>query len=532
MHVDWADPFFDLFYVGAAYQVGTMLKYDVSMSGAYYFFTIASALLDSWAQKTMHSSQFGAHDVFHKAVDAIYACTVAFACVHVQPREEMQADYGHKQGLATALLLNTLILAGQKLEIYHMTDREDAKFQALLNLSIEVCPHVAMYMIALVLAYVGAGWFTMSIFIFGGWFFGTLMPFLLYMVKVLPMNTIPFHYQQITHRYGELIMLMLGESILSVIVQKPIINWRYYVAMATGLVIVQQLQLAHFSSAEFDPHKHALGRKLRAGRVWLFFMSLYSISLIAFGVGLKATLGYSARWSACESPSGSSAASSSPSSSGSHRLAADHGTASDGPGAAVATAAADYVLGQVARRLGGGAADYPTGCGEYQPKPVPHEYVWLVCSAVFVQYIALQLTVPLHEGVQIYMHGLFRGSTRVATVLIVFKVLSVVFAMCIPAICMATSTVSTTLLLSMLLFLTTVQGLLQAVENMLVSYHRQQDSEIDLAVQAKKRQSVHYKRNSFKRLKSVFVRADSSSTPGLQLASLHRASHERDDELG
>ena len=86
-------------------------------------------------------------------------------------------------------------------------------------------------------------------------------------------------------------MLLLGESVLSLILEPVYTEVLYILSFLVGMSTVQMLQLVHFSTEEFDPKQHALSRKLRAGRVWIVLMSIYGVSLIAFGVGLKLLLG-------------------------------------------------------------------------------------------------------------------------------------------------------------------------------------------------------------------------------------------------
>jgi len=50
--VDWADLFFDLTYVAAAYRLGGNLKSDVSLRGFFYFLTLAVAMIDGMCEQS------------------------------------------------------------------------------------------------------------------------------------------------------------------------------------------------------------------------------------------------------------------------------------------------------------------------------------------------------------------------------------------------------------------------------------------------------------------------------------------------
>ena len=85
-------------------------------------------------------------------------------------------------------------------------------------------------------------------------------------------------------------MLMLGESVLSIILNPVEDDWIYYCSFFTALVIAQVIQLTHYSSEEFDPSNHALSRDVLAGRLWLELMAVFSIALNALGAGLQLLL--------------------------------------------------------------------------------------------------------------------------------------------------------------------------------------------------------------------------------------------------
>ena len=106
----------------------------------------------------------------------------------------------------------------------------------------------------------------------------------------VPTQYIPWHYEHIADRYGAWIMLMLGESVLSIILNPVEDDWIYYCSFFTALVIAQVIQLTHYSSEEFDPSNHALSRDVLAGRLWLELMAVFSIALNALGAGLQLLL--------------------------------------------------------------------------------------------------------------------------------------------------------------------------------------------------------------------------------------------------
>jgi hypothetical protein len=85
-------------------------------------------------------------------------------------------------------------------------------------------------------------------------------------------------------------MLMLGESILSLLIVTVVESWEYYQIYICGIVSTILLQYLHFASSPHDPDKHAMRRDSRAGLTFAILMIAYSISLIIVGTCFKMML--------------------------------------------------------------------------------------------------------------------------------------------------------------------------------------------------------------------------------------------------
>ena len=231
--IDWADLFFDLTYVAAANQLGHLFRASVSWMSFVYFGCLALVLIDSWKFKTLHDSTFSSVDITHKLYDVTYVCTVASAALFIQPLDEMKdLRTGYMFGLAMSLALNALMMALLKLEIFLRSKNGRARQYCRLELLIEVLPRLACYLTAAVLAGMGnytnatspAAAFdprTLVLVVLGAHALGTLGPLGLSYAGLLPAGTelIPWHYEHIAERYGAWIMLMLGEAVLSIVLE-------------------------------------------------------------------------------------------------------------------------------------------------------------------------------------------------------------------------------------------------------------------------------------------------------------------------
>jgi len=95
------------------------------------------------------------------------------------------------------------------------------------------------------------------------------------------------------HRYGEWIMLMIGESMLSLVVGVRLADTpSFYVVFACGFFSAAALQFLHYSTQPFEPAEHAMRRHAKAGLLWGQSLAYYSAALIAFGVAIKVLLTY------------------------------------------------------------------------------------------------------------------------------------------------------------------------------------------------------------------------------------------------
>lgn len=100
--------------------------------------------------------------------------------------------------------------------------------------------------------------------------------------------TIPMNINYCIHRYGEWTMLMLGESILSLLIVDVTGNGvDSYATFYVGILSVILLQYLHFRSQPHHPDEHAMRRKKEAGLGFSYLMQIYSAALILLGTCYK-----------------------------------------------------------------------------------------------------------------------------------------------------------------------------------------------------------------------------------------------------
>ena len=91
-------------------------------------------------------------------------------------------------------------------------------------------------------------------------------------------------------RYGEWVMLMLGEGILSLLIVDIVHTSDYYITFIAGLISIVLLQYLHYQSQPSDPNLHAYRRSAVSSFLYFWLMQVYSLALIIFGACYKMLL--------------------------------------------------------------------------------------------------------------------------------------------------------------------------------------------------------------------------------------------------
>jgi len=98
---------------------------------------------------------------------------------------------------------------------------------------------------------------------------------------------VPMNVDYGIHRYGEWIMLMLGESVLSLLIVDIVETSGYYQVFVDGIISIVLLEYLHFQSQPSDPDKHAIRQSLFSSFVFYWVMQIYSLALIILGTSYK-----------------------------------------------------------------------------------------------------------------------------------------------------------------------------------------------------------------------------------------------------
>jgi Bacterial low temperature requirement A protein (LtrA) len=84
-HTDWGDIFFDLFYVAAAYNLGSLLRDDPTKRGLLYVIGCFVPIFHLWSQTMIYRSRFYVlNDVYHRLFEAAVLLPLATAIWHIR----------------------------------------------------------------------------------------------------------------------------------------------------------------------------------------------------------------------------------------------------------------------------------------------------------------------------------------------------------------------------------------------------------------------------------------------------------------
>jgi hypothetical protein len=99
-----------------------------------------------------------------------------------------------------------------------------------------------------------------------------------------PLSSVPMNVDFALHRNGEWTMLMLGESVFSIlIVDIPLESLDFYKTFYFSLLTIVLMQYLHFRSQPSHADHHAMRRSKNAGIFWTLFQNVYSFALVSLG---------------------------------------------------------------------------------------------------------------------------------------------------------------------------------------------------------------------------------------------------------
>jgi hypothetical protein len=102
--------------------------------------------------------------------------------------------------------------------------------------------------------------------------------------------SVPMNVDYSIHRFGEWTMLMLGESVLSLLIVGARQENNYYATFYCGIITISLGQYLHFQSQPHHANDHAIRRDRNRGYAFIILFQIYSAALIILGASYKMML--------------------------------------------------------------------------------------------------------------------------------------------------------------------------------------------------------------------------------------------------
>jgi low temperature requirement protein LtrA len=296
-HARWMDLFFDLLYVGVAFLVGHRLEHNFHHHGpthsiwlSFQFFFI---LIGPWFSNLAFYSRFDVNDTVHKLIDV--AEYVLVGCASVFMASPRSATFWW------AIVGLRILTCLRYLELSLCSAHENCKSMARYLCGAEI--------VAIAISCVNDSGFdqpkdlTTSLVVAQVFQYGHVFV-RVWLGSFSRANSVPLHIGFVTHRVGELMMLMLGESVLSLVVTKiptasetntaemsmPAGITMFHAALVAGFFTSVSCMWLQYSSSTFHAHEHVLRRSGRGGVLWMNVVWLRAFVLIVVGVALRMML--------------------------------------------------------------------------------------------------------------------------------------------------------------------------------------------------------------------------------------------------
>lgn len=104
--VNWGDIFFDLFYVGATYNVSNIIVDSPNKEGLLYAAGTFLPIMGIWSQKTHYDARYVTEaDVYHRFLSVFYFVVLAVAISHIRPVQTLANASGETSMFVFSLML-------------------------------------------------------------------------------------------------------------------------------------------------------------------------------------------------------------------------------------------------------------------------------------------------------------------------------------------------------------------------------------------------------------------------------------------
>lgn len=274
--VTWFELFYDLIYVALCVLLGSYLKADICFERVIFTVLYFSLFWNAWFAVTSLRTRFYNDDLFTSAWNYLHSAAVLSmgAFIYKGPEKEL--------GFAITSALSFLFLV----PLYWQIRVGNTRGRFYANILIRT------YLIISILLLVSG--FTPKI-VTG------LIWALVYVVNSHGNNStykrdrsrLPINVEHVAERLGLFMMLILGESLISLLNAIQIDSAHAFLVLLFGFGIAHSFETLYFGAQPHDANEHALRHTKRSGRRFVHIHMLLGAALLCLGVGLKAMISHS-----------------------------------------------------------------------------------------------------------------------------------------------------------------------------------------------------------------------------------------------
>lgn len=314
--------FFDLFFVGAVYNLAEMVISGTTAQDQddssdtlrliIYFLGIFGSVFSTWENGVYYQSRYEVADYAHQGFELLRFLGVIVMVLFIRPISELRdpQNYASTFMLCLAFLFESLMQVALDLEVYFRAqgDREAIQNHTLTSMKSGSIPATATFALSTMIAAVfhfgsfdkplntGALWnvtdLPLTLTALGYlWNLGVQIAGALHTptgVADIRETLVPYNIDFVIQRYSDWFLLLLGEVVMAM-VETTESKTNYVVAIVGSLILIMLFSLK-FESEPDNPHGHALWRNTKNAYAFRVLTEVMSMGMMALSVTFKILL--------------------------------------------------------------------------------------------------------------------------------------------------------------------------------------------------------------------------------------------------
>lgn len=266
--ISMSELFFDLIFVALVGSLAVHLRDHHSIADILHYFAVWVVFYITWGDLSFYMTRFTSEGLFTDATLFLFTLSVCFMVVEACLENQFSFNLACA---ASKVFLSTLYLHSY---VTLPRARFFSKVMGLGALFSGACFVIAAY-IPVVDEY---------------WWYGTALAAYIYADIAFskgPDHSIPINIVHYTDRVGGLVMLILGESVISITTMNMDGTFQGALLVSFGYLIIFSTKTMYFGGQPHDHGLHALRTSVTRGRsfVWLHMLLIFFI--LAVGSSLK-----------------------------------------------------------------------------------------------------------------------------------------------------------------------------------------------------------------------------------------------------